>query len=137
MELGTVGCMTTADTNATTSPVDVFKALADPTRLAVIERLGIGTASTSELAQPFDMALPSFTQHLDVLEQSGLIASYKQGRVRTYRLTPDPLERAGEWLGAQREHWTRRFDQLDAHLMTIPNLATPLPDTSEPEKEPT
>ena len=135
--------MTAAGTTASTSPVDVFKALADPTRLAVIERLGIGTASTSELAEPFDMALPSFTQHLEVLEQSGLIASYKQGRVRTYRLTPAPLERAGEWLGAQREHWTRRFDQLDAHLMIIPapaytsHPATSNPDTSQPETEPT
>ena len=134
--------MTAAATTASTPPVDVFKALADPTRMAVIERLGIGTASTSELAEPFDMALPSFTQHLDVLERSGLVASYKQGRVRTYRLTPAPLERAGEWLGAQHEHWTRRFDQLDAHLMTIPSPATPHPATPHPatphpDKEPT
>jgi DNA-binding transcriptional ArsR family regulator len=135
--LGTVDHVIAVDMTASTSPVDVFKALADPTRLAVIERLGIGTASTSELAEPFDMALPSFTQHLDVLEQSGLVASYKQGRVRTYRLTPAPLERAGEWLGAQREHWTRRFDQLDAHLMTIPHPATALPATPHPVKEPT
>ena len=79
----------TIDTPA--SLVDVLRALADPTRVAVVERLGAGTASTSELAQPFDMALPSFTQHLDVLEQCGIVTSHKQGRVRTYRLTPDPL----------------------------------------------
>lgn len=95
---------------------EVFKALADPTRLAVVERLGLGPASTTDLARPFAMALPSFTQHLDVLERSGLVSSSKQGRVRTYRLTPAPLEQAGTWLAAQREHWTRRLDQLDHYL---------------------
>ena len=98
---------------------DVFKSLADPTRRAVVERLGAGPASTSELARPFEMALPSFIQHLDVLERSGLVASAKQGRVRTYRLTPSSLESAGTWLAAQHELWTRRLDQLDAHLLTM------------------
>ena len=107
------------------SLVDVFRALADPTRVAVVERLGVGTASTSELAQPFDMALPSFTQHLDVLEQCGIVTSHKQGRVRTYRLTTEPLERAAGWLAEQRDHWTRRFDRLDEHLLTIPQVPTP------------
>ena len=109
-------------TYVTTAPIaleDVFRALADPTRRAVIERLGVGPASTSELARPFDMALPSFVQHLDVLEHSGLVTSTKPGRVRTYRLTPGPLERAGSWLSEQREQWTRRLDQLDSHLMTL------------------
>jgi len=107
----------TLDTPA--SLVDVFRALADPTRFAVVERLGVGTASTSELARPFDMALPSFTQHLDLLEQCGIVTSHKHGRVRTYRLTPEPLERAAGWLAAQRDHWTRSFDQLDEHLLTM------------------
>ncbi len=120
--------LTTNQVHEPASPVDVFKALADPTRLAVIERLGIGTATTSELATPFEMALPSFLQHLEVLERAGLITSYKQGRVRTYRLTPAPLERAGTWLNSQRDHWTRRADQLDDHLMTMnsqPQKAAP------------
>jgi DNA-binding transcriptional ArsR family regulator len=98
---------------------DVFKALADPTRRAVVERLGSGPASTSELARPFHMALPSFAQHLDLLERSGLVTSMKQGRVRTYRLTPAPIEQAGTWLAGQRELWTRRLDQLDSHLQTM------------------
>ena len=115
----TAGHLTTNQGHEPTSQVDVFKALADPTRLAVIERLGMGTATTSELATPFEMALPSFLQHLEVLERSGLITSYKQGRVRTYRLTPAPLERAGTWLNSQRDHWTRRADQLDDHLITM------------------
>jgi DNA-binding transcriptional ArsR family regulator len=100
---------------------EVFKALADPTRIAVIERLGVGPASTMELAQPFAMALPSFTQHLDVLERAGIIASHKNGRVRTYQLTPEPLEVAAAWVLAQRNHWSRRIDQLDQFLLTMNN----------------
>jgi DNA-binding transcriptional ArsR family regulator len=111
--------------------VDVFRALADPTRVAVVERLGVDAASTSELARSFDMALPSFTQHLDVLEQCGIVTSHKQGRVRTYRLTPEPLERAAIWLAGQRDHWTRRFDRLDEHVLTM--FAPPAsPDPTRP-----
>jgi DNA-binding transcriptional ArsR family regulator len=94
----------------------VFKALADPTRLAVVERLGRGPAATSDLAEAFEMALPSFLQHLRVLEASGLVASQKQGRVRTYRLTPGPLREAEHWLSQQRDVWERRLDRLDEHL---------------------
>ncbi len=94
----------------------VFKALADPTRLAVVERLGRGPAATTELADEFEMALPSFLQHLRVLEDSGLVASHKQGRVRTYRLTPGPLRTAEGWLSEQRGIWERRLDRLDEHL---------------------
>ncbi len=94
----------------------VFHALSDPTRRQVVERLGQGPATTSDLARPFDMALPSFTQHLGVLERSGLVMSEKKGRVRTYRLAPQPLEDVGTWLTAQRALWTRRLDQLDTFL---------------------
>ena len=84
---------------------------------AVVERLGTGPAATTELARPFAMALPSFTQHLDVLERSGLVASTKQGRVRTYRLAPDTLESAERWMASQRRLWETRLDQLDEHLL--------------------
>jgi len=97
----------------------VFHALADPTRRTVVERLGTGPASTSELARPFDMALPSFTQHLAVLEQAGLVTSTKQGRVRTYRLAPDGLTIADGWLARQRSIWEQRLDQLDTFLGTL------------------
>ena len=97
----------------------VFQALTDPTRRAVIERLGSGSATTSELAQPFDMALPSFTQHLGVLEDCGLVESHKEGRVRTYRLVPRPLEEAEHWMAEQLRIWERRLDQLDEHLMRM------------------
>ncbi len=97
----------------------VFQALADPTRRAVLERLGRGPAAMSELAQPFQMALPSFSQHLDVLEHCGLVRSQKSGRVRTYRLAPQPLKSVESWLLRQRDLWTRRLDQLDAHLRSM------------------
>jgi DNA-binding transcriptional ArsR family regulator len=92
----------------------VFQALTDPTRRAVIERLTRGPAPMTELARPFDMALPSFSQHLGVLESCGLVRSKKVGRVRTYRLAPDPLKKAQSWMARQREQWEQRLDQLDA-----------------------
>jgi DNA-binding transcriptional ArsR family regulator len=94
----------------------VFQALADPTRRAVVERLGRGPAATSELARPFAMALPSFTQHLDVLERSGLVTSQKRGRVRTYQLVPTSLRGVQDWMAVQRDRWERRLDQLDDFL---------------------
>jgi DNA-binding transcriptional ArsR family regulator len=97
----------------------VFRALADPTRRAVLQRLGAGPAAVSELARPFDIALPSFTQHLGVLERCGLVSSRKVGRVRTYRLEPRRLEAAEKWLAGQRALWERRLDQLDAYLLEM------------------
>jgi DNA-binding transcriptional ArsR family regulator len=94
----------------------VFQALADPTRRAVVERLCEGPAAVSELARPFRMALPSFAQHLDVLEGCGLVRSRKTGRVRTYRLAPAPLKAAETWMATRRALWERRLDQLDAYL---------------------
>jgi DNA-binding transcriptional ArsR family regulator len=94
----------------------VFYALADPTRRAVLERLSGGPVPVSELAQPFDMALPSFTQHLDVLQDCGLVSSQKTGRVRTYQLAPQPLKTAERWMVKQRAVWETRLDQLDTYL---------------------
>jgi DNA-binding transcriptional ArsR family regulator len=97
----------------------VFQALADPTRRAVLKRLSRGPVSTLELARPFDMALPSFTQHLSVLERFGLVKSKKSGRVRTYTLAPRRLQAAEDWMMDQRKLWERRLDQLDAFLITM------------------
>jgi DNA-binding transcriptional ArsR family regulator len=97
----------------------VFRALADPTRRKVLERLSKGPAPVGELARPFAMALPSFSQHLDVLERCGLVRSRKAGRVRTYRLTPKPLKEAEHWMTRQRAIWERRLDQLDNYLLTL------------------
>ncbi len=98
---------------------EVLHALADPTRRRVVERLVSGPASTSELARPFDMALPSFTQHLGVLERAGLVTSTKEGRVRTYRIAPAALELLDGWLAGQRRLWERRLDQLDALVLDL------------------
>ena len=103
-----------------TAPVDdVFRALSDPTRRVVVERLGRRPASVSELAEPFDMALPSFMQHLRVLEESGLVRSKKEGRVRTYRLVPGRLRAAEDWLAKQRTLWERRLDQFDEYVTKL------------------
>lgn len=95
---------------------NVFHALADPTRRAVIQRLGEGPASVKELAAPFDMALPSFMQHLQVLEEGGLIKSKKKGRIRTCEIRAKELSKAERWFANQRALWEGRLDRLDAYL---------------------
>lgn len=97
----------------------VFQGLANPTRRAVIARLSVGPAPVSELARSSRMALPSFLQHLQVLESCGLVRSHKSGRVRTYRLTQRPLLLAESWLEKRRAHWNRRLDQLDSYLISL------------------
>ncbi|MBF2027679.1 MAG: helix-turn-helix transcriptional regulator [Oscillatoriales cyanobacterium C42_A2020_001] len=97
----------------------VFYALADPTRRAVLERLSVGPAAVSELAQPFDMALPSFTQHLNVLSDCGLVQSQKTGRIRTYQISPDALIAAEQWMVEQRHLWEARLNQLDSYLTQL------------------
>lgn len=97
----------------------VFHALADPTRRAVLQRLSRGPASVSELAEPFEMALPSFLQHLRVLEESGLLRSEKTGRVRTCRFEPKPLTTVEHWIAEQRALWEGRLDRLEAYLDEI------------------
>jgi DNA-binding transcriptional ArsR family regulator len=97
----------------------IFHALADPTRRAVLQRLSGGAASTLELARPFDMTLPSFTQHLSMLEKFGLVKSKKSGRVRRYELAPKRLQAAEDWILDRRKLWERRLDQLDAYLITM------------------
>jgi DNA-binding transcriptional ArsR family regulator len=94
----------------------VLRALADPTRRAVIERLATSPAVVSDLAAPFDMALPSLMQHLRVLETAGLITSTKQGRVRTVSLRPGALDVIHLWLDEQRTPAERQADRLGIHL---------------------
>jgi DNA-binding transcriptional ArsR family regulator len=98
---------------------NVFHALADPTRRAVLHRLSQGPASVKELAQPFEMALPSFLQHLKVLESGGLIRSKKVGRVRTCEMEPAQLTSAEAWIAKQRSIWEGRLDRLEAYLSTL------------------
>lgn len=105
--------------NQSTQLDRIFYALADPTRRAVLERLSIGPAAVSELAKPFDMALPSFTQHLNVLSDCGLVHSQKIGRIRTYHIEPIALTVAEQWIEKQRDIWETRLNQLDTYLNTI------------------
>lgn len=91
----------------------VFHALADPTRRAVIQRLGKGQATVSELAEPFGMALPSFIKHIGVLEKAGLIRSKKVGRVRTCVLERRRLAAAERWFHEQQAIWASRYQNLD------------------------
>lgn len=97
----------------------LFSALANPTRRRVVERLSGSPASVSDLAEPFDMSLPSFLQHLTVLEESGLVRSRKEGRVRTYRLVSRPLRTAEDWLERQRAMWESRLDRFDAYVTNL------------------
>lgn len=98
-------------------PLDgIFQALADPTRRAVLARLGGGPASITELARPFDMALPSFLKHIRLLEGSGLIRTVKQGRVRSCALQRERFAMVEGWLAQQRAEWEARADRL-AHFV--------------------
>lgn len=96
----------------------IFQALADPTRRAVLGRLGRGPASISDLAKPFDMALPSFMKHIRFLEQNGLIRTRKQGRVRTCAIDRQQFAAVEAWLSEQRALWEGRTDRLEQFVTT-------------------
>ncbi len=98
---------------------DVFHALSNSTRRQVLEQLSVGPATVSELAAPFDMKLPSFVQHLSVLERSRLVKSKKRGRVRTYEIVPERLEVAEDWLSEQRRLWEARLDRFDEYVKQL------------------
>ena len=93
-----------------------FHALADPTRRAVVARLAKGSATVGELAAPFTMALPTFLQHLKVLEAGGLIETEKQGRTRICRLCPDRVGGVEDWLADRRAEWAAQTDRLQQFL---------------------
>jgi DNA-binding transcriptional ArsR family regulator len=98
---------------------DVFYALSNSTRRRVLARLSGGPATVSELAAPFDMKLPSFVQHLSVLEQSRLVKSKKRGRVRTYEIAPERFKLAEDWLTEQRQLWEGRLDRFDKYVKQL------------------
>jgi DNA-binding transcriptional ArsR family regulator len=93
-----------------------FAALADPTRRAILARLAKGEATVNELAAPFDLAQPSISKHLKVLERAGLISRGRAAQTRPCRLETAPLQKAAEWIEAYRHLWEDSFDRLDAHL---------------------
>jgi len=98
---------------------DVFYALSNSTRRKVLEQLSAGPATVSELAAPFDMQLPSFVQHLSVLEQSRLVKSKKRGRVRTYEIAPERFKVAENWLAGRRQTWEARLDRFDQYVKQL------------------
>jgi DNA-binding transcriptional ArsR family regulator len=101
---------------------DVFHALSNSTRRKVLEQLSDGPATVSELAAPFDMKLPSFVQHLSVLEQSRLVKSKKRGRVRTYEIVPERLTVAEDWLTERRRLWEARLDRFDRYVKQLKEM---------------
>jgi DNA-binding transcriptional ArsR family regulator len=103
--------------NNETRLTDVFFALADPTRRAILARLAGGEATVSELAEPFHLAQPTISKHLRILEDAGLIRQAKDAQRRPRRLVVGgPLEDVDAWLSPFREQWEKRFDALDSFL---------------------
>jgi DNA-binding transcriptional ArsR family regulator len=100
---------------------DLFHALADPARRAMVERLSSGPAPVSELARPLPMSLPSVMQHLGVLEGAGLVRSEKRGRVRMCSIQTETLSLAERWINARRREWEVRLDRLGEYLKSMEN----------------
>jgi len=95
---------------------NVFHALSDSTRRAILARLANGEAQVTELAGPFDMSLPAISKHLDVLEKAGLLHRQKDGRIRRCQLTAGPLESAADWVNVYRQFWETQLDSLARYL---------------------
>lgn len=89
-----------------------FHALADATRRGMLERLSQGPASVSELAKPYEMSLAAIHQHVQVLEESGLVVTEKRGRTRECRISAAAVQRVENWLSERRQLWESRFDRL-------------------------
>lgn len=112
---------------------EIFTALADPTRRAVVDRLGRGPATISELAEPLSISLPSFLKHVRTLEDCGLIRTRKSGRVRTCVLDERRLGIIDHWLDVQRRSWEAATDRLDTFVTGDPPAA---PTTACPGTDP-
>ncbi|MCB1389891.1 MAG: helix-turn-helix transcriptional regulator [Rhodobacteraceae bacterium] len=97
----------------------LFQALADPTRRSLLSTLARGPASVSDLAQPYDMALPSLMGHLRKLEDAGLIETHKDGRVRTCAIVPEAFAPVRGWLDEQRSIWEGRLDRLEDYITRL------------------
>src|SRR3982750_3733694 len=98
---------------------EVFHALSNPTRRKVLEQLSFGPATVSELAAPYDMQLPSFVQHLSVLERRRLVTSKRRGGIRTYEIAPERFKVVDDWLTARRRVWEARLDRFDEYVKQL------------------
>ncbi len=99
---------------------DVFVAIADPTRRALLDRLRLGEQPVKELAEPFAMSLPAISQHLQVLCEAGLVQMRKAGRQRLYRLNPEPLKQVSDWVAHYEQFWQEKLDALGNYLEENP-----------------
>jgi DNA-binding transcriptional ArsR family regulator len=95
---------------------EIFGALADPTRRAILARLALGEITVGELAEPFEMSLPAVSKHLNVLEAAGLVQREKQGRLRRCQLDGRPLEAAAGWIEDYQRFWEAQLDSLARYL---------------------
>ena len=100
----------------TTSSSNVFTAIADPTRRAILDLLRQGEQPVKQIAKPFQMSLPAISQHLSVLCEAGLVAQRKEGRQRFYRLNPEPLKQVSDWVNHYEQFWQEKLDVLGNYL---------------------
>jgi DNA-binding transcriptional ArsR family regulator len=96
-----------------------FAALADPTRRAILERLGKGEATVMELAQPFELSLPGVSKHLKVLQRAGLVSQGRKAQWRPCKLEADRLKDVANWVERYRDQWEQRFDRIDQYLREL------------------
>ncbi len=99
---------------------DIFQAIADPTRRALLDRLRDGEQAVKQLAEPFEMSMPAISQHLQVLCEAGLVEVRKVGRQRLYRLNPEPLKEVSEWMNPYEQFWQEKLDALGKYLEENP-----------------
>jgi DNA-binding transcriptional ArsR family regulator len=104
---------------------EVFSALADPTRRAILARLADGPATVNQLAEPFPVTLQAVSKHLKVLERAGLITRGREAQWRPCRLDAAPLREAADWVGRYQRFWEERYDHLDEYLREMPDPQQP------------
>lgn len=112
----------------------VFRALADPSRRRILDRLVLGDASVNELSEGFSTSRPAVSRHLRVLREASLVVERREGRRRVYSLHPQPISRADQWLGKYRGFWAARLQAIKAIVESEDPATAPSP-TSPPEKE--
>ncbi len=99
---------------------DIFQAIADPTRRALLDQLRDGEQSVKQLAKPFEMSMPAISQHLHILCDAGLVTQRKVGRMRLYRLNPEPLKEVSDWVNPYEQFWQEKLDALGKYLEENP-----------------
>ena len=120
-----------APTGDTAALTDIFAALSDPIRRAIIVKLTGGPCSVTQLGAPFAVSAPAISKHLAVLERCGLVERWKTGRVHYCRLVADPLARAGAWIEQHQAFWERQLDALADYLDREQDTCNPPPPSRQ------